>query len=313
MSSLRILVALGGNAILQHQEKGTAEEQFVNVRTACKHLVEIIEQGHRVTITHGNGPQVGDILLKDELAKDTLPPMPLDVCGAESQGMIGYMIQQSLRNELQKAGVSSQVATVLTEMVVDASDQAFKFPTKPIGPFYTSTEASHIREERGWILVEDSGRGYRRVVPSPRPQTVLQAQVIRELTDAGIIVIAAGGGGVPVVSTEDGFKGIEAVIDKDLSAAVLGGLISAEVLLILTDVRNVFLNYGLPNQTPLGRVTSEECRRYLEEGQFASGSMRPKMEAVVNFLGAGGERAIITRLQDAKDALDGTAGTTVVP
>jgi carbamate kinase len=313
VDSLRILVALGGNAILQRQEKGTAEEQFVNVRTACKHLVEIIEQGHRVTITHGNGPQVGDILLKDELAKDTLPPMPLDVCGAESQGMIGYMIQQSLRNELQKAGVSSPVATVLTETVVDASDQAFRFPTKPIGSFYTSTDASRLREEKGWTLVDDSGRGYRRLVPSPRPQTVLQAQVIRELMNAGTIVIAAGGGGIPVVSTQDGFKGVEAVIDKDLGAAVLGGLISAEVLLILTDVRNVFLNYGLPNQTPLGRVTSEECRRYLEEGQFASGSMRPKIEAVVNFLGAGGQRAIITRLQDAKDALDGTAGTTVVP
>lgn len=311
MSSLRILVALGGNAILQRGSKGTAEEQFENVRTACRHLARIIHQGHRLVITHGNGPQVGDILLKDEMAKDTLPPMPLDICGAESQGMIGYMIQQSLRNELGSAGLTLQVATVLTETVVDENDPAFTHPTKPIGPFYTAAEADELKEGRGWSLVNDSGRGYRRVVPSPVPLSIVQGKVISELMDMGAVVVAAGGGGVPVTSGRES-RGAEAVIDKDLAAAVLASVVKADVLMVLTDVPTVFLDYGKPGQRPLEKASVAECRALLEQGQFPAGSMGPKIESAVRFLESGGATAIITSLEMAEEALAGKAGTRIV-
>ena len=262
-------------------------------------------------ITHGNGPQVGDILLKDELAKDTLPPMPLDVCGAESQGMIGYMIQQSLRNELKKVGLDLQVATVLTETVVDANDSAFKNPTKPIGPFYDASEAARLKEEKGWHLINDSERGYRRAVPSPIPLSIVQGKTIRELTDRGAIVIAAGGGGIPVTSGAES-AGVEAVIDKDLGAAVLAMVVEAEVLLILTDVEKVFLDFGKPRQRALDRMTLSECRRFLREGQFPAGSMGPKVASAVKFLESGGGRVIISSLEKAEEALAGRAGTTIV-
>lgn len=311
MSLLRILVALGGNAILARESKGTAEEQFDKIRETCKHLVDIIKQGHSVIITHGNGPQVGDILLKDELAKDTLPQMPLDICGAESQGMIGYMIQQSLRNELRRVGLDLQVATVLTETVVKANDPAFKKPTKPIGPVYTASEAARLKQEKGWYLINDSERGYRRTVPSPIPLSIVQGQMIRELMDLGAIVIAAGGGGIPVTS-DDKSEGVEAVIDKDLGAAVLAKVIKAEVLLILTDVEKVFLDYGKPSQRPIDRMTVQECKKLLSEGQFPVGSMGPKIESAVRFLESGGTRAIISSLEMAEEALAGKAGTTIV-
>lgn len=309
---MRILVALGGNAILQRQSNGTAEEQLDNVRKACRHLVGIIQKGHSIVITHGNGPQVGDILLKDELAKDTLPPMPLDVCGAESQGMIGYMIQQSLRNELRRVGLDTQVTTVLTETVVDAKDPAFKRPTKPIGPFYSANDAARLKEERGWVLINDSERGYRRAVPSPMPLSIVQGQVIQELMDLGIIVIAAGGGGIPVTSGNES-RGVEAVIDKDLGAAVLAKVVNAGVLMILTDVEKVYLDYNKPGQRPIEKMTAKECRSLLGQNQFPTGSMGPKIESAVAFLDSGGERAIITSLEMAEEALAGRAGTTIVP
>ncbi|MGA2199895.1 MAG: carbamate kinase [Nitrososphaerales archaeon] len=312
MTSLRILVALGGNAILARESKGTAEEQFDSVRKACKHLVGIIQQGHSVLITHGNGPQVGDIFLKEEMAKDTLPPMPLDVCGAESQGMIGYMIQQSLRNELRRVGLDLRVATVLTETVVDTNDRAFEKPTKPIGRFYSAGEAARLREEKGWHLINDSGRGYRMVVPSPIPLSIVQGETIRDLMDLGTIVIAAGGGGVPVTAG-DKSRGVEAVIDKDLSAAVIASVVRADVMLLLTDVERVFLDYGKSNQRPIDRMTVQECRSYLEQGQFASGSMGPKVESAVMFLESGGKRVVISSLEKAEQALAGRTGTTIVP
>jgi len=311
MSSKRILVALGGNAILQRASKGTAEEQFDNVHKACRHLVGLIQQGHSIVITHGNGPQVGDILLKDELAKDTLPPMPLDVCGAESQGMIGYMIQQSLRNELKRVGLNLQITTVLTETVVDANDRAFKNPTKPIGPFYSASEAARLKETKGWFLINDSERGYRRAVPSPIPLSIVQGQMIRELMDLGAIVIAAGGGGIPVTMEEDS-RGVEAVIDKDLGAAVLAKVVRAEILMILTDVERVYLDYNKPGQRPIDTMTVRECRNFLEQGQFAAGSMGPKVESAIRFLESGGARVIITSLELAEDAIQGKAGTTIV-
>ena len=312
MAGVKILVALGGNAILQHKEKGTAEEQFSNVRRACLHLVELIKDGHQIVITHGNGPQVGDILLKDELAKDTLPPMPLDVCGAESQGMIGYMIQQSMRNELRKVGIASPVVTILTEALVDPDDPAFGTPTKPIGPFYTAMEATRLREEKGWYMVNDRGRGYRRAVASPAPKAIVQGSAIRRLVDANVVVVAAGGGGIPVTLPE-GSKGVEAVIDKDLGAAVLAGVVGAEVLLILTDVDRVFLDFGKPNQRPVDRMTVQECKNFLKEGEFPPGSMGPKIESAVRFLESDGTRSVITSLDKAREAIAGTAGTTIVP
>jgi carbamate kinase len=312
MTRLRILVALGGNAISSQKIEGTAEEQFDNVRRACKHLVGIIRQGHKITITHGNGPQVGDILLKEELAKDILPYMPLDVCVAESQGMIGYMIQQSLRNELKRVGLNMQVATILTETMVDANDPAFQNPTKPIGPFCTAREAARLRKEKGWQLVNDSGRGFRRTVPSPLPLSIVQGEIIRELMDKGVIIIAAGGGGIPVSSGSPS-EGCEAVIDKDLSAAVLAYIVKAKVLLILTDVEKVFLNYGKPSQRSIRTMTVKKCRKLLEQGQFPSGSMGPKIESAVRFLESGGKRAIISSLEKAEEALAGKAGTTIVP
>ncbi len=309
---MRILVALGGNAILQHQERGTADEQLSNIRRACVYLVEIIEGGHRIAITHGNGPQVGDILLKDEMAKEVLPQMPLDVCGAESQGMLGYMISRSLREELGRRGIDPKVATVLTETLVDPNDPAFKAPSKPIGPFYTETEASKLRQEKGWTVVNDSGRGYRRVVPSPRPLSVVEAPVVSQLFDSGIIVIAAGGGGIPVVSLSDGStKGVEAVIDKDLTAAVLAADIKADMLLILTDVENAFVDYGRPSARPLTRVTRTEIEGYLKKGQFAAGSMGPKVEAAISFLDSGGKVAVITSLERASGAVELREGTIV--
>jgi carbamate kinase len=308
----RVLVALGGNAILARESEGTAEEQFENVRKACRHLVGIIKKGYSITITHGNGPQVGDILLKDELAKDLLPYMPLDVCVAESQGMIGYMIQLSLKNELMRAGLNLQVGTILTETVVDKNDPAFKNPTKPIGPFCTQEEAARLKKKKSWHLVKVDDQGYRRTVPSPIPLSIVQGKMIRELTRLGAIVIAAGGGGIPITSG-DHSVGVEAVIDKDLSAAVLANVVKAQILLILTDVDKVFLDYGKPSQRPIERMAVQECKRFIEEGQFPVGSMGPKIESAIKFLESGGEKAVISSLDMAEKALSGKAGTTIVP
>ncbi len=309
---MRILVALGGNAILQHTEKGTADEQFRNVRHACVQLAGIIKDGHQIVVTHGNGPQVGDILLRDEMAKEVLPPMPLDVCGAESQGMIGYMIQRSLREELKLWHMDTRVATILSETVVDPGDEAFTKPSKPIGPFYTASEASELKETKGWTMVNDSDRGYRRVVPSPRPLSIVETPTISALLQSGVVVIASGGGGIPVAEGVDGaIRGVEAVIDKDLAAAVLASSVKADMLLMLTDVDNVFLDYAKPTARPLERLTRADCIKYLEQGQFAEGSMKPKVEAAVSFIDAGGRVASISSLAGARQAVVLKAGTSI--
>jgi carbamate kinase len=309
----KILVALGGNAILKHGEKGTAEEQFDTVKKTCKILIELIREGHKIAITHGNGPQVGDILLKNELSKNTLPPMPLDVCGAESQGMIGYMLQQSMYNELKSAGFHISTIAVVTQTLVDKNDPAFKNPTKPIGPFYTAMEASTLRKEKGWAIINDSGRGYRRVVPSPNPITIVESVSIKELYDNGIIVIACGGGGIPVITTKDNMslQGVEVVIDKDYTAALFAILISADILLILTDVDKVALNYGKPDQKELDTMTIGDAEKYLAEGHFPAGSMGPKVESAIRFVKSGGEKAIITSIECATSSLHGSGGTTI--
>ena len=308
----RVLVALGGNAILKHTDKGTATEQLNNVRTTARILVEPIKEGYRLAITHGNGPQVGDILLKNEMAKASLPPMPLDICSSESQGMIGYMLQQSLYSELQLAGLENPVTTVVTQTLVDQNDPAFTHPAKPVGPFYTPMEASKLRDEKGWTVIDDSGRGYRRVVPSPQPVRILEEQVIKTLYERDTIIIASGGGGVPVVLENDGtLTGVEGVIDKDRASVLLAQIISADILLILTDVKNAYIDYNRPSQKPIGDISVEEVKKLASDGHFAQGSMAPKIEAAIKFVENGGKKAIITSIDNALESLNGNGGTVI--
>jgi carbamate kinase len=310
---MKVLVSLGGNAILKHGQRGTVEEQEENVQNTAKHLASILRRGERLAITHGNGPQVGNILLQNEMAKEKLPPMPLDVCGAESQGMIGYMLQRALHSELESGGPKLAVVTIVSQTLVDAEDPAFRNPTKPVGPFYSANEAKQLRESKGWHVVSDSGRGYRRVVPSPTPLDILEKETIIRLFETGTVVISVGGGGVPVIREKNGMiRGVEAVLDKDRTAALLAKTLGVETLLILTDVEKVFVNYGKPDQRALDRVTVQECKKYLSEGQFPEGSMGPKVESAVSFLsGSSRGRVVIASLEMAEEALRGTAGTTI--
>ena len=310
---MKVLVSLGGNAILKHGQRGTVEEQEENVQNTAKHLASILRRGERLAITHGNGPQVGNILLQNEMAKEKLPPMPLDVCGAESQGMIGYMLQRALRSELESGGPKLAVVTIVSQTLVDAEDPAFRNPTKPVGPFYSANEAKQLRESKGWRVVSDSGRGYRRVVPSPTPLDILEKETIIRLFESGTVVISVGGGGVPVIREKNGtIRGVEAVLDKDRTAALLAKTLGVETLLILTDVEKVFVNYGKPDQRALDRVTVQDCKKYLSEGQFPEGSMGPKIESAVTFLsGSSGRRVVVASLEMAEEALKGTAGTTI--
>ncbi len=307
------VIALGGNAILQPGQKGTFEEQMANVETTCRQLAQMVLSGqYKLVITHGNGPQVGNILLQNETAKDVAAPMPLYVCGAESQGLIGYMIQQSLHNLLQEVGKGDiPVATVVTQVVVDENDPAFQNPSKPVGPFYSEEEAKRLAEEKGYVVKEDAGRGWRRVVPSPDPIEIFEKEAIRQLIAARSIVIASGGGGIPVVKKDGKLAGVDAVIDKDLAGERLAVDVEAKIFLILTDVDEVKLNYKTPQERGISHMTVEEAKRYREEGHFAKGSMEPKVRAAIRFIEAGGERAIITSLGKAMEALEGKAGTTI--
>ena len=310
---MKILVSLGGNAILQRGQEGTVEEQAAIVQNTAKHLARLLRRGERIAITHGNGPQVGNILLQNEIAKDTLPAMPLDVCGAESQGMIGYLLQRAMRSELETGGPNLPVTTIITQTLVDSKDPAFKNPTKPVGPFYNATESAELERLKGWHIISDSGRGYRRVVPSPTPLDIIEKETIIRLYESGALVISAGGGGIPVVRERDGkLRGVEAVLDKDRTAALLAKIVAADTLLILTDVDRVAINYGKPNQKTLDRMTVQDCSKYLMEGQFPPGSMGPKIESAVDFLSnSEGKRVVIASLENAEIALEGTAGTTI--
>jgi len=309
-----IVVALGGNAILQPRQKGTIQEQLENVDIACRHLTEIISSGkYKMVITHGNGPQVGNILLQNEAAKDLTPPMPLDVCGAATQGTMGYIIQQTLANHLRAAVQQHNITTVVTQVIVDKDDPAFKNPTKPVGPFYNLVEAQRLRRDKEWVIIKDSSRGYRRVVPSPRPLAIQETRIIRNMLENDEIVIAVGGGGIPVVREKDRtLRGVEAVIDKDLATERLAEDINAEILIILTDVEQVMLNYGDVDEVGIDRMTVDEAENYLREGHFDEGSMKPKVEAGINFIKAGGEKTIITALNKALEALQEKAGTIIV-
>jgi carbamate kinase len=310
-----LVVALGGNAIQQSGEKGSAAEQFANVSRAMASVAELADRGYRVVLTHGNGPQVGTILLQQAAAEaaEGIPAMPMDVAGAMSQGQLGYMMQQCLQNELRKRGRPWPVATVVTQMVVDPNDPAFGNPTKPIGPFYSKEKAEELRA-KGYTVIEDSGRGYRRVVPSPQPAAVAEIYAIRTLVNSGALVICSGGGGIPVVRDADGLlHGVEAVIDKDMGASLIARKLDADRLLILTDVERAAVNYRKPDQSALDCVTVSRMKVYLQEGQFAAGSMGPKVRSAVTFVEAGGKEAIITHLHSALAALDGGTGTHVVP
>lgn len=310
-----VVVALGGNAILQVGQKGTFEEQFGNVYRTVEQLAAMVLSGKwRLVVTHGNGPQVGNILLQHDAAKNIAPPMPMDVCGAESQGFIGYMIQQAFHNILARHGRGDiPVATVVTQVLVDAADPAFQNPTKPVGAFYAEAEAKRLRDEKGWHVVDDAGRGWRRVVPSPDPKAIVEREAIRTLLENKTIVIASGGGGIPVIEKDRALKGVEAVIDKDLAGERLAEEVGADLLLILTDVDRVRLNYKKPGEQALERMTVEEAKRYMAEGHFAKGSMEPKVRATVRFVEAGRERAVISALAQALEAVEGRAGTQVVP
>ena len=311
----RVVIALGGNAILQRGQKGTYEEQMANVMKTAKQIVDIILDGdYEVVITHGNGPQVGALLLHMDAgqAAHGIPAQPMDVAGAMTQGQIGYMIQQAIRNELKRRGIEKPVATIVTQTIVDKNDPAFQHPSKPVGPFYDEETAKKLAKEKGWVVIEDSGRGWRRVVPSPDPMGHVEAPVIVDLVEKGFIVIASGGGGVPVIEEDGQLKGVEAVIDKDLAGERLAEEVKADIFMILTDVNGAAVNFGKPDERWLGKVTVEELKKYYEEGHFKKGSMGPKVLAAIRFVEWGGERAIIAALDRAVEALEGKTGTLVV-
>ena len=304
----RAVIALGGNALIKPGQKGTIYEQFANTRETVKSIVKIIKDGWDVVLTHGNGPQVGAILLQNQAGRDLVPPMPLGICVAESQGLIGYMIQQCLSNALRKEGIKKDVVTIITQVLVDDNDPAFENPTKPIGPYFDEKQALKLLKD-GYQMTKQKN-GWRIVVPSPDPKAIVEADVIKNLLDSGVIVIAAGGGGLPVVERKGwGLDGREAVVDKDLSAERLAEDIGANVLLILTDVPYVYLNYGSEKQRALKEVKLEEMRKYYEDGHFPAGSMGPKVLAAIRFLENGGERAIIADIDHAWEALKGETGT----
>jgi carbamate kinase len=315
-TKIRVVAALGGNAILQRGQKGTYEEQLANVKKTAKHLANMImSRKYQVIITHGNGPQVGAILLQNDAgqAAFNVPAMPMDVCGAESQGLIGYMIQQSLRDIFVEGGRPEiPVATVVTQVIVDKNDPAFRNPTKPVGPFYTEEVAKKLAKEKGWTVISDAGRGWRRVVPSPDPKGIAEKEAIKAMVDAHVVPIVSGGGGIPVVEENGKLRGVEAVIDKDLAGERVAEAVDADILLILTDVNGAAINYRKPDEKWLRKITVAEAKKYLQEGQFAKGSMGPKMLAATRFIEWGGKRSIITSLDKAYDAIEGKTGTEIV-
>jgi len=307
------VVAIGGNSLIKGDAR-TVPDQFAATRATAVHITEMIKAGWEVVITHGNGPQVGFILLRSELASNVLHTVPLDSCGADTQGALGYMIQQCLYNEFLKQKLDRQAATVVTQVVVDRNDPAFANPTKPIGPFFDEEKARRYAGERGWVVREDAGRGWRRVVPSPRPLEIVESAAIQQLVRSGYAVIAVGGGGVPVVRDENGLlHGVEAVIDKDYASALLASAMRADLFLISTSIERVAINFRQPDERFLERMTVSDALRHLADGQFPAGSMGPKIEACVQFLQQGGKQAIITSPERIAAALRGRAGTRIVP
>jgi len=309
----KIVVAFGGNALQDGKGPATAEAQLEVVKKTCEYIVGLVEREYEIAVVHGNGPQVGRLLLASEAAKDITPVLPFDVLGAMSQGYIGYHIQQGLREVLRARIRDIPVVTLITQVIVDKDDPAFENPTKPIGSFHTEEEAKVLMAEKGYLMKEDAGRGWRHVVPSPRPQRILEIDTVKRLWDS-TIVITAGGGGIPVIEREDGtLEGIDAVIDKDFAAELLAEQLDADILIILTEVEKVSLNFNKPNQTDLSEITVEMAENYIEEGHFAAGSMLPKVQAAVKFVKNNKKRkTIITSLYKVIDALDGKTGTVII-
>lgn len=309
----KVVVALGGNALVRQGQKGTVYEQFANTRLAIVGIVELIRRGYRVVLTHGNGPQVGNILIRAREALSKAYDVPLGVAVAESQGEMGYMIEQTLQNRLFLDKIPKSVVTILTQVLCAPDDPSLKKPEKPVGPFYTREEADKLMAA-GMKMREDSGRGWRQVVPSPNPQAIVEKETIRRLVDLGVIVIAAGGGGMPVYVQNDGtLEGIDAVVDKDLASSVLASDIEADELFILTSVETVMLDFLSPNPTPLRTVDTETLKRHLAEGQFPPGSMGPKIRAVIRFIEEGGKSALITSPEKILEAIEGKTGTRILP
>ena len=306
----RVVIALGGNAILKPNQPATVETQLANIQLSAEQIAKIEKLDHQIVVTHGNGPQVGNILRQNEEAKEVVPPFPLVVCNAESQGFIGYLMEQSIKNKIEQEELTSNVVTLLTQVEVAADDPAFEKPTKPIGLFYSEEEAKKMAEEKHWVMEEDAGRGYRRVVPSPQPVTIHGVESMVHLLNQNTIVIAGGGGGIPVVKQAEGLKGIEAVIDKDRTGKKLAEQVDADVFMMLTDVNNVYINYGTPKQEKLTGLSVSEAQAYFDAGHFAEGSMGPKMEAAIAFAKQG-KTAIICSLEEADLALLGEAGTRI--
>jgi carbamate kinase len=312
-----MVIALGGNALLRRNQRGTIDEQCENVKQTCKILADIVEAGYHIVVTHGNGPQVGATILRHDAGEKlySIPAFPMDVCGAETQGFIGYLIQQALSNELSTRGMEKQVVTIVTRVVVDKEDPDFSNPSKPVGPFYSFEEVEKIKKiHPEYVFKEDKARcGWRRVVPSPDPKYIVEGPAINSLVDAGYIVIASGGGGIPVIEEDGKFKGVEAVIDKDLAGERLATFLGAEKFVILTDVDAVYVDYGKQSQRKISKIKVEELKKLYDEGQFPPGSMGPKVKASVRFIEAGGEEAIIGELSQLMEVIVGKAGTRVIP
>jgi len=307
------LIAFGGNALLPSHQRGLPEEQMRNAQRAARLMVHVVRKGFELIIVHGNGPQVGNLLLQMEEAVTKVPPFSLDVCDAMTEGSMGFMLEKAIINELRTGSIDKEVATIVTQVVVDKEDPAFAEPTKPVGPFYTKYRAQILAREKKWAMVEDAGRGYRKVVPSPRPIDVVPKWIIRDLVSAGRIVIAAGGGGIPIIIDGRGlFRGVEAVIDKDYVAGLIAREVKVDLFIILTGVERVFLDYGTPQERPLDKLTIAEAKEHLEQGQFPRGSMGPKIEAAIEYIQGGGQEVLITSASHLKAALVRRSGTRIM-
>lgn len=307
----KIVIAIGGNAITQDNQKGTIEEQRQNILHCCELIADLIQEGYEIVVTHGNGPQVGNLVLQNDMAKRIVPENPLDICDAQTQGSLGYLIAQTMSNVLRKRKISKQVVAVLSQVAVDESDPGFCHPTKFIGPFFEEEDARVLQETKGFLMKKDSNRGYRRVVASPKPIGLVEKEAVRTLLDQGFFVIAVGGGGIPVICKNQELKGVEAVVDKDYASALVAEEINADTLVILTGVQKVAVDFGKPSMRELDRLTPEECRMYLEQGQFPAGSMGPKIDAALQFASRRGKAAVITSIEYLKDALEGKNGTRI--
>lgn len=314
MSKKTVVIAIGGNSLIKEGQKGTFEEQYDAVVDTVENVIKLIKDGYRVVITHGNGPQVGNILIQSEAGKNQVPTIPLDIAGAFTQGGMGYMISQVIKNHLHEHKLDYDVATVVSQVLVDKNDKAFQNPTKPVGPFYkTKEELQDKIEKEGWVVVEDAGRGYRRVVASPKPLDIIEKNVIVDLIKNDVIVIAVGGGGIPVIEEDSKLKGVAAVIDKDFASSLLASEIKADLFIISTGVEKVALNFNKPDMKLIDKMTVKECKKYISENHFAKGSMLPKIEASIKFIENGGKHVIITSPEKIYDAVNKKTGTHILP